>query len=302
MQNHFADRLIHSILSKGTPLMVGLDPRMERMPAEFNLNSNSSHSEIASAYETFCREIVDVVSPLVACVKPQSAFFEALGPPGIQALWNTVRYAQSKNVLVIMDAKRGDIGSTAQAYAAAFLGDASNSAWGCDALTVNPFLGDDSLTPFVERCRETGSGIFVLVRTSNPGGKMLQELEADNKKIYEIVGSHVQELAHATVGQSGYGGVGAVVGATNPQQLATLRKQMPNSIFLVPGFGAQGGTAADVEAAFDSSGLGAIVNSSRGIIFAYENEKYQSEDRNWQTCIEQATRDAISLLPKPKSD
>ena len=131
---------------------------------------------------------------------------------------------------------------------------------------------------------------------------MLQELEADNKKIYEIVGSHVQELAHATVGQSGYGGVGAVVGATNPQQLATLRKQMPNSIFLVPGFGAQGGTAADVEAAFDSSGLGAIVNSSRGIIFAYENEKYQSEDRNWQTCIEQATRDAISLLPKPKSD
>ena len=298
MQQNFADRLMRSIQQKRTPLMVGLDPRQKQLPGEFQVSSNTGLPDIAKAYESFCQKVIDVVAPLVPCVKPQSAFFEALGPAGSRSLWNVVRYAQSKGLLVVMDAKRGDIGTTAAAYASAYLGDESNSAWGCDALTVNPYLGDDSLTPFVDRCQETGSGIFVLVRTSNPGGKMLQELKSQNQTVYSFVGSHVQELASANIGTCGYGPVGAVVGATHPEQLAQLRASMPNAIFLVPGFGAQGGTAADVEAAFDEDGLGAIVNSSRGIIFAYQQERYGGV-RDWQRAVEMSARDAIDQLCQP---
>ena len=295
--NHFADRLNHAIQSKQTVLMVGLDPRAQRLPTDLQVSSSSNYSKTAEAYEVFCKRIIDVVAPLVPCVKPQAAFFEEQGPSGTQALWNVVRYAQAAGLIVIMDAKRGDIGSTAQAYASAYLGDSTDSAWGCDALTVNPYLGDDSLTPFVERCGETGCGIFVLVRTSNPGGKMLQELQTDNQKIYALVGKHVQQLAESTLGNSGFGAVGAVVGATNPAQLAELRQLMPNTIFLVPGFGAQGGTAEGVASAFNEDGLGAIVNSSRGIIFAYEKEEYRDQ-QNWERAVELAAKDAIDKLSK----
>lgn len=296
MPNHFADRLMNSVKTRNTPLLVGLDPRASHLPADFKLDPNAANEQTALAFESFCKAIIDVVAPLVACVKPQAAFFEMLGPAGMQALWNIVRYAQAQRLLVIMDAKRGDIGSTATAYAQAYLGDKGNSAWGCDALTVNPYLGDDSLMPFVDRCQETGSGIFVLVRTSNPGGHMLQELDANGQKIYSIVGSHVQNLARKTIGTSGYGSVGAVVGATHPQQLATLRQQMPNTIFLVPGFGAQGGTASDVAAAFADDGRGAIVNSSRGIIFAYEQNRYKDCPGGWQGAVQAATQDAIAAI------
>lgn len=292
---NFADRLNNTIQQKKTPLVVGLDPRAERLPKSFAVDTTHDPQDLASIYEQFCKEIIDVVSPLVPAVKPQAAFFENLGPSGMSALWQVVRYAQSKGLLVIMDAKRGDIGSTAEAYATAFLGNESDSAWGCDALTVNPYLGDDSLEPFTNRCIETGSGIFVLVRTSNPGGKMLQELVASEQKIYSIVADHVQGLAKQTIGQTGYGCVGAVVGATNPQQLAILRKQMPNTIFLVPGIGAQGGTARDVAAAFDDAGLGAVINSSRAIIFAYENEKYSSA-QGWQDSVQKSTVDTIEAI------
>ena len=280
--------------------MVGLDPRLNRLPSNFNLGPDPPIQQVAQAFENFCCEIIDVVAPLVPCVKPQAAFFENSGPPGMQALWNVVRYAQKNDLLVVMDAKRGDIGSTANAYAQAYLGDLTNSTWACDALTVNPYLGDDSLDPFVQRCRETGAGIFVLVRTSNPGGKMLQELTANDQSIYSHVGRHIQNLAHANLGESLYGDIGAVVGATHPQQLAELRQLMPNTLFLVPGFGAQGGTADDVVAAFDDRGLGAIVNSSRGIIFAYENEKYSAGTSSWQDSVRLATEEAIEQLPKPK--
>ena len=290
---NFPDRLNNLIQQKQTPLIVGIDPRAERLPNGFTKTGNLQ--SLANSYEQFSCAIIDVVADLVPGIKPQAAFFELLGPPGMAALFNVVKYARSKGLLVIMDAKRGDIGSTAAAYASAFLGDENNSAWGCDCLTVNPYLGDDSLTPFVERCTTTNAGIFVLVRTSNPGGKMLQELTANEEKIYSIVGKHVQELAIQTIGKSNYGAVGAVIGATNPSQLAELRCKMPNTIFLVPGIGAQGATPADIGGAFDSSGLGAVINSSRAIIFAYENERY-SAMTDWQHAVEAATKDTIQAI------
>jgi orotidine-5'-phosphate decarboxylase len=189
-----------------------------------------------------------------------------------------------------MDAKRGDIGSTAAAYADAFLGRKPLSPWGCDCLTINPYLGDDSLTPFTQLATERGAGLFVLVKTSNSGSKTFQEQTIDDQPLYRVVADHVQGLAAADVGTCGYGSVGAVIGATHPQQLTELRSAMPNSLFLVPGLGAQGGTAADVAGAFDDNGLGAVVNSSRAIIFAYQREPYASAS-SWQAAVEQATID-----------
>lgn len=296
-QKHFADRLIAAIQNKRTPLMVGLDPRWEQLPKSLTRESLNRipWSEQAAAFRKFCCDVIDVVAPLVAVVKPQSAFFEQLGPHGMLALSEVVDYAASKNLLVVMDAKRGDIGSTAEAYAAAFLGAKPESAWGCDALTVNPYLGDDSLTPFVNSAQQTGSGIYVLCKTSNPGSRTLQEKMIDGKPVYEIVAEQIQALAKDSMGQHGYGLVGAVVGATYPEQLAVLRSRMPNTLLLVPGFGAQGGSAKDVAGAFDAAGNGAVINSSRGIIFAQSRPEY-SAIKNWQTAVEQATKDSIEEL------
>ena len=291
---NFSDRLIQAIIDKQTPLVVGLDPRVERLPATLRPDSKSS-DKLAAAFEKFCREVIDAVEGLVPAVKPQAAFFELLGPAGSQALFNVVRYAQQKKLIVIMDAKRGDIGSTAEAYASAFLGESPLGGWASDCLTVNPYLGDDSLTPFVDRCRATDSGIFVLVRTSNPGGQMLQELVVDGRKIYSIVGQHVQQLASLDPGKFGYGSVGAVVGATHPQQLSELRKEMPNAIFLVPGIGAQGATAQDIAGAFDEHGHGACINSSRAIIFAHENPEF-ADAADWQTAVEKSARKTIAEI------
>jgi orotidine-5'-phosphate decarboxylase len=226
------------------------------------------------------------------------AFFEELGPPGMAALAETVNYARAKGLLVILDGKRNDIGTTAAAYARAYLGAPPASTWGADALTVSPYLGGDSLTPFVDACVQSGAGIFVLVKTSNPGGGLFQDLASNGRPFYQQVGAHVEALADQTAGECGYGAVGAVVGATYPQQLAELRLAMPHAWFLVPGFGAQGGGAQDVAGAFDERGLGAIVNNSRGIIFAHATDKYRDRfgDARWQEAVEAATRDMIDEL------
>jgi orotidine-5'-phosphate decarboxylase len=255
---------------------------------------------MAQAYAEFCRGVVDVVSSLVPAVKPQAAFFEQLGPPGMQAMSDVFQYASSKGLIVVLDGKRNDIGSTATAYADAYLGGASptSSAWGADALTVSPYLGEDSLQPFVDTAVERGAGIYVLVKTSNPGGGMLQDVAVDGTTIYQRVAQHVESLSTEHVGASGYGPIGAVVGATYPEQLAQLRAAMPHTPLLVPGYGAQGGGARDVAAAFDSNGLGAIVNSSRGIIFAHARTEYADKfgDANWQQAVEAATLDMIAAL------
>ena len=199
----------------------------------------------AASYLRFCREVIDVVAPLVPAVKPQAAFFEQLGAPGMEALARVIEYARSKQLLVVVDGKRNDIGSTATAYAEGYLG-LDQSPWGADALTVSPYLGDDSLSPFVETCQQRDAGIFVLVKTSNPGGKTFQDLICNGRPLYRHVADHVESLATSTFGACGYGAVGAVVGATYPAQLAELRTAMPHTWFLVPGYGAQGAGAADV--------------------------------------------------------
>lgn len=294
----FADRLAAAVREKRTPALVGLDPRVESLPEGLRPESRGDCNLKANAYYQFCVGVIDVVAPLVGVVKPQSAFFEEQGPPGMAALANVIRYALEKGLLVILDAKRNDIGSTATAYAQGMLGAGDRSVWGADALTVSPYLGDDSLEPFVKVAHQRQAGIFVLVKTSNPGGRMLQDLIADGKPLYQRVAEHVEHLAVAATGECGYGAVGAVVGATYPEQLAELRAAMPSAWLLVPGFGSQGGTAADVAGGFDPQGLGAVINNSRGIIFAHARQEFAgvAAQHGWQRAVEEATREMIAQL------
>ncbi len=293
---HFADRLLAAVAYKKTPVVVGLDPREEGLPPGF-LAGKGPHA-LARAYLAFCRGVIDVVAPLVPAVKPQAAFFEQLGPPGCAALADTIRYAADQGLLVILDGKRNDIGTTAQAYADAYLGPQGKSEWGADALTVSPYLGDDSLTPFVKIAQERGAGMFVLVKTSNPGGGRFQDLVANGMPLYRHVAAFVEELSAKSRGELGYGIVGAVAGATYPEQLAELRGAMPSTLLLIPGYGAQGGTAKDCAAAFDERGLGAIVNNSRGIIFAHARAPYREKfgPARWQEAVEAATAEMIEQL------
>ncbi len=295
----FADRLSAAMDRCGNPALVGLDPRIDMLPdGMLSHDKNGDPAAVAEAFGRFCRGVIDVVSSLVGVVKPQAAFFEQLGPKGMSALADVVEYAQSKGLLVILDGKRNDIGSTAAAYADGYLGSGGRSPWGADALTVSPYLGDDSLKPFVDVAVDRSAGIFVLVKTSNPGGAMLQDLVADGLPIYRHVAGYVEGLAAETAGQCGYGAVGAVVGATWPEQLAELRTVMPHTWFLVPGFGSQGGTAKDVADAFDQNGQGAIVNSSRGIIFAHRKKEYAERfgSARWQEAVEAASLEMIQQL------
>ena len=295
----FADRLSNALDRCGNPALVGLDPRSELLPEGICSDAKGKDpAAVAEAFGRFCRGVIDVVASLVAVVKPQAAFFEQLGPQGMAALADVIGYAQRKGLLVILDGKRNDIGSTAAAYADGYLGSEGRSRWGADALTVSPYLGDDSLKPFVDVAVQRAAGVFVLVKTSNPGGAMFQDLVADGMPIYRHVAKYVERLADETVGRSGYGAVGAVVGATWPEQLAELRTVMPHAWFLVPGFGSQGGTARDVANAFDQRGRGAIVNSSRGIIFAHRKKEYARRfgSKRWQEAVEAATREMIQQL------
>lgn len=294
----FADRLDAAVRRCGNPVLVGLDPRGDMLPkGMLPEGKNASLDEQAAAFARFCREVIDVVAPLVPAVKPQAAFFEQLGPPGMTALAETIHHARQKGLLVILDGKRNDIGSTATAYARGYLGP-GQSAWGADAITVSPYLGDDSLRPFVDVAQERDCGVFVLVKTSNPGGGMFQDLSADGRPLYRHVAEYVERLAAESVAESSYGAVGAVAGATYPRQLVQLRAEMPHAWLLVPGFGSQGGTARDVAGAFDARGRGAIVNNSRGIIFAHGRSPYDKRfgAAGWQQAVEAATRDMIAQL------
>jgi orotidine-5'-phosphate decarboxylase len=295
--NHFADRLIAAVRRCRNPVLVGLDPRADSLPQSLQADPDDLPA-LADAYRTFCCGVIDVVASLVPIVKPQAAFFEELGPAGMSALAHVIRYARARGLLVLLDGKRNDIGSTATAYARGYLGAPPASPWGADALTVSPYLGDDSLEPFVQVAQERFAGVFVLVKTSNPGGKKFQDLIADGRPLYQHVASLVESLAVQTPGDGPYGAVGAVTGATYPQQLPELRSLMPHAWFLVPGYGAQGGTARDVAGAFDPNGLGAIVNSSRAIIFAHSRKEYRDRygDARWQDAVQAATCDMIAEL------
>ncbi len=297
--NSFIDRLAEAVGRLKNPVLVGLDPRIESLPSGLlPAEKANDWNEQALACKRFCMGVIDVVAPLVPAVKPQAAFFERLGPGGMAALGEVMAYARDKGLLVILDGKRNDIGSTATAYAQGFLGRSGQSPWGADALTVNPYLGDDSLQPFIDVARQRAAGIFVLVKTSNPGGRMLQDLLAGGQPVFAHVAQYVERMALETTGECGYGIVGAVAGATYPRQLAELRAAMPHTWFLVPGYGAQGGSAADVAGAFDEQGKGAIINNSRGIIFAHAIKPYSERfgASRWQEAVEAATRDMIAQL------
>lgn len=301
--SQFATRLHSAIQSKRTPTLVGLDPRLDWIPPDVLAHARDLHADptaqAAAAFEEFCVRLIDVVAPLVPAVKPQAAFFEELGPDGCLALARVIRYARNAGLIVICDAKRGDIGTTAEAYARAYLAgsDPQAAPWHADALTVNPYLGRDTLEPFVKVATERGAGIYVLVKTSNPGSASFQDRQADGQKIYRHVAQVVEDLAVQTA-ESGYGCVGAVVGATYPQELAELRAAMPHAPLLVPGYGSQGGAAADVAAAFSPEGLGALINNSRGINFAYRAAPYAEQfgARQWEAATEAATRRMIADL------
>ena len=296
---HFADRLADAVRRCGNPLCVGLDPRWESLPKEIrDRHKGESLAQVAAAFEEFGARVIDLVAGRVPILKPQAAFFEACGPDGFAAMKRLLDYARSHGLLTLLDAKRGDIASTASAYAdAAFAGTSVMGrmypVWQADALTVNPYLGRDAVEPFITAARRVGAGVFVLVRTSNPGAGLFQDLvvKSDDRPLYQHVGQAVAGWARENLGTCGLGDVGAVVGATYPAEMAVLRQQMPEVVFLVPGFGAQGGTAEDTRPAFRADGLGAIVNSSRGITFPYK-----PDDADWEARIESALRDTITAL------
>lgn len=299
---NFADRLNKAIKDKGSCVCVGLDPRLAKIPSfiqEKALKENKNKfTAAAEALIEFNKGIIDAVCDLVPAVKPQVAFYEIFGEEGMRAYRQTIEYAHTKNLIVIADVKRNDIGSTAQAYADSYLGTVDvfgeeQPVFDADAITITPYLGWDGIKPFAEKCAEYKKGIFILVKTSNPSSGDIQDLQMqpDGKSIYEIMGMLVESWGAGDIGESGYNPIGAVVGATYSDQAARLREIMPNSIFLVPGYGAQGGGAQDVKPCFNKDGLGAIVNSSRGIIFAYgQSDDYPEDD------YDKAAREAVIAM------
>lgn len=296
---NFADRLMDAIARKKSQVVVGLDPRLERLPAELKPapeGGDLTPAACAEAVVEFNRRVIGAVAEFAVAVKPQIAFYERLGSRGVRAYAETIRLARAAGLLVIGDVKRNDIASTAAAYAAAHLGPPDgqppDSDLAADAVTVNPYLGADGIRPFLQSAAAAGGGLFALVKTSNPSSADVQDVECEGRPLFERVGELVEGWGAEHRGQSGYSLLGAVVGATYPEELARLRRLMPHAPFLVPGYGAQGGGAADAAPAFDADGLGAVVNSSRGVIFAWQRTPYAQKygEARWTDAVRAAAR------------
>lgn len=288
--DNFSDKLMNAIEAKGNPCIVGLDPRIDQIP-EFIIKKYENlelKNKIESVIFEFNKTIIDQIEDSVSSIKPQIAFYEQYGLPGLKAFEKTIKYAKKKDLLVIVDAKRNDIGSTAEAYSNAFLGTSkifgtNLPIFDVDAITVNPFLGNETLIPFVKSCMEYGKGMFVLVKTSNPGSGDIQDkvLSDNNEKIYENLASIVDFIGKDVIGKRGYSSIGAVVGATYPQIAKKLRKIMSTNFFLVPGYGAQGAKAEDIIYCFNEDKKGALINSSRNITYAgYSLNSSEKEFKN----------------------
>lgn len=275
------DRLIDKIIEKQNPSVVGLDPRLEMVPQfmreEYFNEYGKTPKAVGEMFFAFNKEIIDNVYDIVPAVKPQIAMYEKYGHEGVRCYIKTNEYAKSKGLIVIGDIKRGDITSTAEAYAEGHIGevkieDQCYNIYSQDAITLSPYLGSDSIEPYIKHCKKYDKGLFILVKTSNPNSGEIQDLETGEGKLYEKVGKLVDKWGKTLIGKHGYSQIGAVVGATHPKQAENLRKIMPNTYFLVPGYGAQGAKAEDLKGCFNKDGLGAIINSSRGIIAAYLKE------------------------------
>ncbi len=282
---NIVDRLVENTIKTKNPSVIGLDPDIKRIPACYKIGWADKHplEAVADIIFDFNRDIIDTIAELVPAVKPQMAFYEKYGSFGVATFEKTVAYAKSKGLVVVEDAKRNDIGNTATAYADGHLGivellDGSfTTSIDADFLTVTPFLGSESLEPFVDVCMSQNKGIFVLVKTSNSSSGEIQDVvTSDGVTVSQSIAKYVCENAERFIGESGYSSIGAVVGATYPEEAASLRKLMPKSYFLVPGYGAQGGGAKDILPCFNSDGLGAIVNSSRGILYTHMTDEERS--------------------------
>jgi orotidine 5''-phosphate decarboxylase, subfamily 2 len=276
---NFADKLLEKIKEKNSSCIIGLDPIIDLFPQSITKNFNIDYSQDNenAIYETIIRfnyKIIDAVYDIIPAVKPQLAFYEVFGYKGIKAFEATCEYAKRKGLLVILDGKRNDIGSTAEAYSKAYLNSDNKLGSDIDSITVNGYLGSDGINPFIKDCTQYGKGIFVLVKTSNNSSKEIQDLKVGERKIYEIMAQYVNEWGNCCIGMSGYSSIGAVVGATFPDELYHLRQLMPKAIFLVPGYGTQGGTATTVRNAFNSDGYGAVISASRSVLYAYKAEKW----------------------------
>jgi orotidine-5'-phosphate decarboxylase len=309
MSELFADRLTDAIRAKAAPICVGIDPMLDQLPDDVFDDGERDEQDVEAAIDAifeFTTRVLQVVAPLVPVVKFQSAYFEKYLWDGVEAYYSLIREAKELGLLVIGDVKRGDIGTTAAAYAAGHLDDVSaedvDDVAAPDAITVNPMLGPDTLEPFVKTARETDKGLFVLVRTSNPGSAEFQDVRlADGRTWSEMLADRVNTIASAEglVGVSGYSSIGAVVGATQPQTMQSLRQRMPKSIFLLPGYGAQGATAEMTRAAFNPDGGGAIVSASRSILYAHCDKKHAARfGDDWEKCVEQAVLEMKADLEK----
>jgi orotidine-5'-phosphate decarboxylase len=294
----FADRCVEASRRLGHPLCVGIDPHLASIPAAFRVGAMQPGApETAAAAERWCLALLERVAGKVAAVKPQSACFEALGPAGAAVLARVLAAARAHGLLVLLDAKRGDIGSTAEAYAAAYL--RKNAPFACDALTVNAYLGLDTLAPFIEAAAESGGGVFVVLRSSNPGATDLQDLPAPSAPLYERLAAALAAKATLLAGpETGWSGLGAVVGATWPAESRRVRELLPSSLFLVPGYGAQGGSAADAVGGFvrgpDGRLEGGLVASARAIGFPAEGR--EADARGWERAVDRALDAAITEL------
>lgn len=288
------DKLIERIKELDNPTVAGIDTSFDYLPDDMK-NGVKDFKSASEAVLEFNKRIIDNICDIVPCVKVQIAYYEMYGLDGMRTFAETVKYAGMKGMLVMTDAKRNDIGATAECYAKAYLGetavgDKTYTAFDSDFLTVNGYLGSDGIKPFLGWMQKRDKGIFVLVKTSNKSSGELQDLKLENgKTVYEYMGSLVEEWGKDSIGKYGYSAVGAVVGATHPAQAEILRKEMPHTFFLIPGYGAQGGTADALKVCFNSDGLGGIVNSSRGILCAYRQEKYAGRsyyEAARQACID----------------
>jgi orotidine-5'-phosphate decarboxylase len=275
----FGDRLAEAVERKRSQLVAGLDPLPDLLPVELRGDAHLGREHAAEACARFCRGVVDAVAPYVVAVKPQLAFFEALGADGMRAFEEVCAYARSAELLVIADGKRGDIASTARAYATAYLEREDDRPPLADALTVNPYLGREAIEPFVAACRRDGGGLFCVLKTSDAGGAEVQDLTlSDGRPLWHEVARLVREWGEDLVGECGLSSVGAVVGATHPRAVGEARRALPQSILLLPGVGAQGGTAANVARAFASGPASALVNASRSVMYAF-----RADEADWRT-------------------
>ena len=283
MSQNMMDELIKRIKQKNSPIVMGIDPRYEMIPEIIKSQFPKDMAGFAESTVIFAKGLIDATYDIIPAIKPQLAYFEMMGPNGLEAFQEIVDYAKSKDLIVIADAKRGDIGTTSQGYSNTFLGatpiaEHEEKIYDTDFVTVNPYMGTDCVKPFIDDSKKYSKGVFVLVKTSNKSSGELQDLKLENgKKVYEQVASLVEEWGKDLIGEYGYSSISAVVGATYPEQLKEIRALAPHTFFLIPGYGALGGKAEDIALGFDKNGIGGIVNASRSLMCAYKSDKWKEK-------------------------